>query len=324
MQAVRWHEQAHAGQRALTGQTTTQLISICAPALACEVLRQTLSELPIPRRSVHLTGRFAAEAINRPDSDLARFACGQTLGRSHGLRLLLSQADLPGPETHSLLARLTAEGTQIRVSSGSLPNLALLAREVALVETAAGQDGRPQIVVVRREATDALYQFQQTLWEHAAELMQPRRGARPVRLDEAQTQVLRMLGSGMKDDTAARQMNVSVRTYRRHVAAILRTLGVNTRFEAGLKAAELGLLTQRRVPSQGGGPGTGPGAGAGGGPAGGAGAGTGAGASGGPGGGSGCRPGGRSADGSGGRSSSRSGGRSGGRFLPSLLTEDAC
>ncbi|MGW2046994.1 response regulator transcription factor [Streptomyces sp. NPDC001858] len=273
---------------------------------------------------MHLTGRFAAEAINRPDSDLARFACGQTLGRSHGLRLLLSQADLPGPETHSLLARLTAEGTQIRVSSGSLPNLALLAREVALVETAAGQDGRPQIVVVRREATDALYQFQQTLWEHAAELMQPRRGARPVRLDEAQTQVLRMLGSGMKDDTAARQMNVSVRTYRRHVAAILRTLGVNTRFEAGLKAAELGLLTQRRVPSQGGGPGTGPGAGAGGGPAGGAGAGTGAGASGGPGGGSGCRPGGRSADGSGGRSSSRSGGRSGGRFLPSLLTEDAC
>lgn len=312
MQAVRWHEQVHAGQRALTGQTTTQLISICAPALACEVLRQTLSELPIPRRSVHLTGRFAAEAINRPDSDLARFACGQTLGRSHGLRLLLPQTDMPGPETHSRLTRLTAEGTQIRVSSGSLPNLALLAREVALVETAAGQDGRPQIVVVRREATDALYQFQQTLWEHAAELMQPRRGARPVRLDEAQTQVLRMLGSGMKDDTAARQMNVSVRTYRRHVAAILKTLGVNTRFEAGLKAAELGLLTQRRVPSQG----TGPGAGAG------------AGASNGPGRGSGCGPGGRSADGSDGRSSSRSSGRSDGRsdgrFLPTLLTEDAC
>ncbi|MGW0942441.1 response regulator transcription factor [Streptomyces sp. NPDC002623] len=261
---------------------------------------------------MHLTGRFAAEAINRPDSDLARFACGQTLGRSHGLRLLLPQTDMPGPETHSRLTRLTAEGTQIRVSSGSLPNLALLAREVALVETAAGQDGRPQIVVVRREATDALYQFQQTLWEHAAELMQPRRGARPVRLDEAQTQVLRMLGSGMKDDTAARQMNVSVRTYRRHVAAILKTLGVNTRFEAGLKAAELGLLTQRRVPSQG----TGPGAGAG------------AGASNGPGRGSGCGPGGRSADGSDGRSSSRSSGRSDGRsdgrFLPTLLTEDAC
>ncbi|MGW1786384.1 response regulator transcription factor [Streptomyces sp. NPDC002143] len=297
---------------------------------------------------MHLTGRFAAEAINRPDSDLARFACGQTLGRSHGLRLLLPQTDMPGPETRARLTRLTAEGTQIRVSSGSLPNLALLAREVALVETAAGQDGRPQIVVVRREATDALYQFQQTLWEHAAELMQPRRGARPVRLDEAQTQVLRMLGSGMKDDTAARQMNVSVRTYRRHVAAILKTLGVNTRFEAGLKAAELGLLTQRRVPSQGTGPGAGaaagPAAGSSGGPVGG----PGVGASNGPGGGSGCGPGGRTGGGTvrgavggavggtGGRSSGgpggrsvdgsdgRSGGRSGGRFLPTLLTEDAC
>jgi hypothetical protein len=45
-------------------------------------------------------------------------------------------------------------------------------------------------------------------------------------------------------------MNVSVRTYRRHVAAILKSLHVNTRFEAGLKAAELGLLSKRRTTPQ--------------------------------------------------------------------------
>ena len=65
-------------------------------------------------------------------------------------------------------------------------------------------------------------------------------------LDNTQSQVLHKLCEGMKDETAARQMNVSVRTYRRHVASILKTLDVSSRFEAGLKVAELGLAPGSR------------------------------------------------------------------------------
>lgn len=54
--------------------------------------------------------------------------------------------------------------------------------------------------------------------------------------------VLRKLCDGVKDEAAARQMSVSVRTYRRHVAHLLRVLGASSRFEAGVKVAESGLL----------------------------------------------------------------------------------
>jgi DNA-binding NarL/FixJ family response regulator len=41
---------------------------------------------------------------------------------------------------------------------------------------------------------------------------------------------------------AARELNVSLRTYRRHVAEILRELGASSRFQAGARAVELGLM----------------------------------------------------------------------------------
>ena len=40
-------------------------------------------------------------------------------------------------------------------------------------------------------------------------------------------------------------MQVSLRTYRRYVAEIMRELGANSRFQAGVRAVELGLLSGR-------------------------------------------------------------------------------
>ncbi len=50
------------------------------------------------------------------------------------------------------------------------------------------------------------------------------------------------LGTGVTDDVAAREMGVSLRTYRRHVAEIMRALGADSRFQAGARAVELGLM----------------------------------------------------------------------------------
>ncbi|WP_327351221.1 helix-turn-helix transcriptional regulator [Streptomyces sp. NBC_01304] len=224
--------------------------SAAQPVTACEAFRRVLAERPGPRRIVQLTGRFATEAVNGSDSELARFMSAEVIGRGHVLRLLLARPASQGSGARPHMARVAAQGARIRVTAGPLPNLASLAAELALVHTGSLRNGGPRIMVVHREATAALQQIQQTLWDHAEELPPPRRTGRPVQLDPAQLQVLRMLGSGMKDDAAARQMNVSVRTYRRHVATILRALGVSTRFEAGLSAAELGLLMERQKPKR--------------------------------------------------------------------------
>ncbi|GAA3865856.1 helix-turn-helix transcriptional regulator [Streptomyces sedi] len=54
--------------------------------------------------------------------------------------------------------------------------------------------------------------------------------------------VLRALSEGVTDETAARELGMSVRTYRRHVAEIMSRLGARSRFQAGALAADLGLL----------------------------------------------------------------------------------
>nr|WP_276569203.1 LuxR C-terminal-related transcriptional regulator [Microbacterium lacticum] len=55
-------------------------------------------------------------------------------------------------------------------------------------------------------------------------------------------EVLRQLATGATDARSANLMGISVRTYRRHVAAILDTLGVRNRFQAAIAAREMHLI----------------------------------------------------------------------------------
>ena len=54
--------------------------------------------------------------------------------------------------------------------------------------------------------------------------------------------VLQHLRDGSTDEVASREVQVSLRTYRRRVAEIMRVLGADSRFQAGARAAELGLI----------------------------------------------------------------------------------
>jgi DNA-binding NarL/FixJ family response regulator len=65
--------------------------------------------------------------------------------------------------------------------------------------------------------------------------------ARPPHVDEQGLAILRLLSAGQKDETAARSMGLSVRTYRRRVAELMTLLGAESRFQAGVQARALGL-----------------------------------------------------------------------------------
>ncbi|UQA97580.1 LuxR family transcriptional regulator [Streptomyces halobius] len=59
---------------------------------------------------------------------------------------------------------------------------------------------------------------------------------------ELAPRILGALRAGTTDEVAAREMKISVRTYRRYVAEIMSLLGASSRFQAGVRAAALGLL----------------------------------------------------------------------------------
>ncbi len=79
-------------------------------------------------------------------------------------------------------------------------------------------------------------------WHGSAPLSDHRRLSERTRSDVAR-RILLALSSGRTDEVAARELGMSVRTYRRNVAEITRELGANSRFQAGARAVELGLLS---------------------------------------------------------------------------------
>lgn len=54
--------------------------------------------------------------------------------------------------------------------------------------------------------------------------------------------VLRLLADGLTDDAIARRIGVSVRTVRNDVAGAMTRLQARSRFQAGVRAVQLGLI----------------------------------------------------------------------------------
>lgn len=61
-------------------------------------------------------------------------------------------------------------------------------------------------------------------------------------LTPGQRRVLELLYAGMTDLAAAKKLGITDRTVRRHVAEVCRLLGARSRFEAGARAVERGLI----------------------------------------------------------------------------------
>jgi DNA-binding NarL/FixJ family response regulator len=90
-------------------------------------------------------------------------------------------------------------------------------------------------------ALTAVLDLAEQLWEHGTEV----RASAAVLPDPSplprNAVVLRLLADGLTDDAVARRIGVSVRTVRNDVASVMVSLGARSRFQAGVRAARLGL-----------------------------------------------------------------------------------
>jgi DNA-binding NarL/FixJ family response regulator len=81
----------------------------------------------------------------------------------------------------------------------------------------------------------------QAAWSAATDFGSYLTGEAPPLLDGSARDVLRALSDGLTDEAASRRLAVSLRTYRRRVADLMTALEADSRFQAGLRAGELGL-----------------------------------------------------------------------------------
>ena len=166
-------------------------------------------------------------------------------GASRG-RKLYSSAALTDPRDREALREMAAHGFQVRIATAPLPQGIVIIdrRTMILTDPAPPPPAAHRPRTYTFSASPALiggtYALFEAAWESATDL-NAALGSRRPRIDDRTAEVLRALGSGVTDEAAARELGMSLRTYRRRVAELLDGLDASSRFQAGFRAGELGL-----------------------------------------------------------------------------------
>jgi DNA-binding CsgD family transcriptional regulator len=157
------------------------------------------------------------------------------------LRLLADAECAADPDVADRLADIVRDGAEVRISGTELPGVLVLDRMAVILRTPdADRPGAWSLALVRMpEMVAVMNEMVKSLWGGAVMLDLFRQRAE---LQEGLTgRILLLLRMGYKDEAAARTLGLSVRTYRRHVAVLMERLNANSRFQAGARAALLGL-----------------------------------------------------------------------------------
>ncbi|MER6028127.1 LuxR C-terminal-related transcriptional regulator [Streptomyces sp. NPDC001851] len=145
--------------------------------------------------------------------------------------------------THAMthLQELRAAGADLRIAS-IVPFRFILVDRVQALVPALHVRSSGAMMVLRGEAVTALLaKVFEMCWASAAPLEAAESGQESG-FTSQQLWMLRLMATGRKDEAIARELGVSVRTLRRMMADLMARLGVDSRFQAGITAAKLGLL----------------------------------------------------------------------------------
>jgi DNA-binding CsgD family transcriptional regulator/sugar-specific transcriptional regulator TrmB len=137
---------------------------------------------------------------------------------------------------------LANSGAHVRTAPALSLRLIVYDRERALVPTDPDAETVGAVLMQGTGVVGALCELFEHVWEQSIPLgaERPRRGGGDLTGQEQA--VVRLLADGLTDEVIARRLGVSVRTGRRITAELMARLSARSRFQAGVRAMELGLL----------------------------------------------------------------------------------
>ncbi|HEY5401057.1 MAG TPA: DNA-binding response regulator [Trebonia sp.] len=155
---------------------------------------------------------------------------------------LVSPAVLAGEQYRDQLREITAAGAQVRVCGSALPHETIIIdQRIAIIAGGHAPAGREYTVTTSPALVAGVSDLFRAAWSAAVDFGSYLTREAPPLLDDCARDVLRALGDGLTDEAASRRLGVSLRTYRRRVADLLMALEADSRFQAGLRAGQLGL-----------------------------------------------------------------------------------
>jgi DNA-binding CsgD family transcriptional regulator len=210
-----WSRLSHLLPSAVDGAGKTDGIRVLTKM--SDIVTRTAELYAAPR--IRLRGTETGAFPTRPNPD--------RLPPTGARRQLIYEVDYH----RTMSSALAHSGEEVRLRH-RLPLKMLHADDaVALVATEQGA------LLVREPAVLAmLAEWFDLLWDHPTTM-----GGAESSLNPVQQNVLRLMQAS-DDETIARRLELSVTTVRRHIKAIYRALGVNSRFAAGMAAAKLNWI----------------------------------------------------------------------------------
>lgn len=192
-------------------------------------------------RTAHLFA--AATSIWCAARDLATWAASrrhaEPSSRPPQVRKLYRPGVLLDPSSAQHLRSLRGHA-EIRITTEDVNETIILDRRFAILAGDLADGTRSYGVVTEAAVVQGVASLFEVAWRSATELAVY--DAQHAELVASAPRVLELLASGCKDETAARVLGLGVRTYRRRVAELMATLGAESRFQAGARARELGLI----------------------------------------------------------------------------------
>jgi DNA-binding CsgD family transcriptional regulator len=162
--------------------------------------------------------------------------CYSVLERAVSVRVVCPHRSRAGFATRAKAKRLITDGAEIRTLS-QVPQAAVVFDRTLAVMFSFDEDGYPTARRVRdRNVVRFLLDMFGQLWDNATPFAAEDTGYADA-IDDLQQSVARLMAQGLTDEVVARRLGMSVRTCRRHIAALLQNLDAVSRFQAGVLAA---------------------------------------------------------------------------------------
>ncbi|WP_024804244.1 response regulator transcription factor [Nocardia sp. BMG51109] len=156
------------------------------------------------------------------------------------LRKLYRPSALLDPSLSQHLHTMVERGAGVRISDEEISETIILDRKVAILAGDTSHGERSYSIVAVPEVVHGVLSLFDAAWRAATDFAVYDRDAAELR--RLAPRILDHLNTGATDEAAARALDLSVRTYRRRVAELMAALGASSRFQAGARAQELGLI----------------------------------------------------------------------------------